>query len=407
MAKTNEAAPVEGKIEISLLGGFNLKIGETLISDSASRTHQLWNLLEYLIAYRKKTVPQEELMEALWPEGSIENPANALKNLVYRIRTTLTTAGVPGAKEIICYRHGTYHWNNKLDSIVDTEEFERSASIAEAYLDVETRIGAYKQALAFYKGDFLPGSSFEQWVIPLASYYRTLYFRCVYTVCDLLREQRRFAEMQEICEKAIRIDPLEERANRLLIQSFIGQENSTAALEHYNYITDLCYRELGVKPSEELRSLYREITKSVNSVETDINVIKDDLAEQSSLPGAFYCDYEVFRNLYRIEARGAVRSGQSVYIALVTVTDREDKIPQSDIYNKVMDQLLKVVQLSLRRGDIISRFSATQYVAMMQSLTFENGQMVLERIARNFKQLHRRDDVKLHTILQPLEPVDD
>lgn len=49
----------------------------------------------------------------------------------------------------------------------------------------------------------------------------------------------------------------------------IHQGKQQQALSHYNYVTDLFYRELGVSPSEPLRNLYREISKTVNSVETD------------------------------------------------------------------------------------------------------------------------------------------
>ena len=46
-------------IQIEMLGGFNITMGEVTISDSSARTHQVWSLLEYLIAYRHKTISNE------------------------------------------------------------------------------------------------------------------------------------------------------------------------------------------------------------------------------------------------------------------------------------------------------------------------------------------------------------
>ena len=50
-------------------------------------------------------------------------------------------------------------------------------------------------------------------------------------------------------------------------------------------------------------------TSNVNSVEMDLNVIKSDLKEAVKTKGAFWCDYTIFKNIYRIHAR----SIQDVY----------------------------------------------------------------------------------------------
>lgn len=42
--------------------------------------------------------------------------------------------------------------------------------------------------------------------------------------------------------------------------------NQQRAMAHYEHVTNLFYRELGVKPSERLRNLYREIIKNVQHV---------------------------------------------------------------------------------------------------------------------------------------------
>lgn len=397
----------ETVFHIEMLGGFKLTVGDKVISDTISRTHQLWNLLEYLIAFRHKTISQEELIAALWPNDDSENPANALKNLVYRIRSTFTSHGLPHAKEIITFYHGAYRWNNDLPCVVDTEEFERLCKeAANPVQPAGERIARYREALQLYRGDFLPTSGYEEWVVPLSSYYRSAYFKCVYECCELLMLSERYDDVRMICERANAIDPFEERAHLCLIHALVRQNKQSAALEHYNYVTDLFYRELGVKPSEAMRDLYREILKTVNSVETDLGIIKENLREHSQAQSAFYCDYEVFKNLYRLEARAAARTGQSIFIALFTLTDLRSNIPETKVLGTVMDQLLSTIRTSLRRGDVVSRFSTTQYVLMLPALTFENGQMVMDRITRRFWQEHKGAPVKIHTTLQPLDPVE-
>jgi len=393
-------------LSVQMLGGFRISVDGYENSDTTFRTKQLWSLLEYLIAFRHKTISNDDLIATLWPDDSSDNPANALKNLVYRIRTIFKSQQIPYSKEIIISKHGSYSWNNALPCQVDCEQFEELyKSAGKSDLSPRERIDRYQKAIALYKGDFLPRSSYEEWVVPISAYYHGLYFKCVYEAIDLLLQEERFEEIETICTKALTIDQFEESAHKYLIQALMKQGKSTQALAHYNKLTDLFYRELGVTPSDSIRSLYRQITKTVNSVEIDLEVIKEDLNESSHVTGAYYCDYEVFRNMYRVEARSAARSGQSIFIGLLTVTDKRDQVPEVTVLNRSMDRLLSVINSSLRRGDIVSRFSATQYVLMLPTLTYENGQMVMERLMKRYRQEYRNDTVNIHWKLLPLDPV--
>ena len=69
----------------------------------SAHSYQLWNLLGYLIVFRRREIPHYELIKMLWPEDDIDNPSNALKNLIYRIRTNLSKNGHPALKGMIAY----------------------------------------------------------------------------------------------------------------------------------------------------------------------------------------------------------------------------------------------------------------------------------------------------------------
>lgn len=394
-------------IHITMLGGFSINVGESRIQDTVARTHQLWHLIEYLIAFRHKTISQDELIDILWAEGDIDNPANALKNLVYRVRSALSSHGLPHAKDMIVYSRGGYRWNNGLPCIVDTEEFERLYKLAVAPgQTVDQQVRRYMETIDIYKGDFLPGARFENWVVPLASHYRSMYFSCVYSVLEILTVQHRYAEVEMICQKAIGVDQFEESAHRYLILSMIRQGKQSQAMTHYSQVTDLFFRELGVSPSASMRALYREIVKTIHDVEIDLGIVKEDLEESDRTEGAFYCEYEVFKNLYRLEARTAARTGQSIFIALVTVEDADGNVLDVKLQNKVMDSLYGLIQSSLRKGDVFARFSASQYVLMLPALTYENCAMVMDRITKRFRHVHRNKNVSIYSKVQPLDPID-
>ena len=218
-------------------------------------------------------------------------------------------------------------------------------------------------------------------------------------------DRRDYQKVVEVCEKAIIIDRFDEKLHEQLILAFYNVGWQQKALEHYDYITNLFYRELGVKVSDRLRSIYRDIIKTEKSVETDLDIIKNDLREATSVEGAFFCEYEIFKDVYRLQARSIARNGQTVYIGLLTVTDFNSGIPDSKLLNNAMDHLEGAIRLSLRKGDVAARFSAAQYVVLLPTVTFESGSKVLERIVKRFSREHRNIPVIIHTKLQPLDPI--
>lgn len=394
-------------IKITMFGGFKIESGGEAIQDTAARTHQLWHLIEYLVVFRHKTISQDELIAVLWPDNNIENPSNALKNLVYRIRSLFSSQNLPHARNMVMFNRGCYQWNNSLTTYVDTEGFEelyRQASTSD--LSSDEKIKKYMEAIDVYKGDFLPGSCFENWVVPISSYYRSMYFRCVYAALGMLYDQGRYSEIEMICKKALLIDQFEENVHKHLIMSMIKQGLQTQALAHYNLVADLFFRELGVNLSASMRELYREIIKTTHDVETDINIVKEDLREPEQTTGAFYCEYEVFKNFYRLEARTAARSGQAIFISLLTIADPKGGTLEIKMQSKVMDILFEIIKGSLRKGDVFSRFSATQYVLMLPTLTYENCTMVMDRIIKRYKQTYRSKAVEIFTNIQPLNPIE-
>lgn len=393
-------------IQIKMLGKFEIKVGNTVITDGATRARQQWNLIEYLITFRNKTISQEELVEALWPEDSIDNPASALKNLVYRARNAFASYDLPFAKDMIIYSRGTYSWNNNLECDIDAENFEQLYRCSiQSFISSKERIECGRKALDLYLGDFLPYSNYEKWTMPISSYFKTMYFKCVKNLVELLEKEEAYDEIYSICQKAVTIDRYEELPHKYIIIALAKQNNHTQALNHYNHTTGMFYRELGVKPSEDMRNLYREINKSINNIEMDLEIIKEDLSERIMVKEAYYCDYEIFKNIYRVEARTSVRAKEPIFIGLLTITDNNGKIPPLEIISAGMEKLLHSTQKNLRNGDIVARFSATQYVLMFPTLSFGSGEIIIDRITHAFKEESGMTNIKVHATIKAIDSI--
>lgn len=109
------------------------------------------------------------------------------------------------------YNRGIYAWNNKLPCVVDTEQFSMLCALGDEATDVNEKITYYLSALEYYKGDFLPKSSLEPWVVPINTYYHSEYLRVVQACIALLKEQERAYDIITICQQAVVIDPYEDR----------------------------------------------------------------------------------------------------------------------------------------------------------------------------------------------------
>jgi len=118
-------------IRIQMLGGLYISRNGRVLSADISRTRQVSNLAGFLIANRNRELTQDDIINALWADEESENPANALKNLAYRLRNTLKALDNPGEKtSYIKIKRGVYSWNNDNPCVVDIEEIEKFRNLA-------------------------------------------------------------------------------------------------------------------------------------------------------------------------------------------------------------------------------------------------------------------------------------
>ena len=141
-------------LTVNTLGKFQMTDGLTVVDDEQLRSPMLSKLFMYMLLYREKTLTTDDISTAIWQDEEIDNPAGALKNLMYRLRKTLTSFF--GEEEFILTNRGSYRWNPDVKVILDIEKFEKLINEAKAENVYEDAIIKYEQAISIYQGDFLP-----------------------------------------------------------------------------------------------------------------------------------------------------------------------------------------------------------------------------------------------------------
>jgi len=393
------------KLFVNLLGSTSITYNGKTINDHTVRSKKFWLIVEYLITFRNRDISQAELIDLIYPEGKSENPGNALKTLMHRIRGELDELGYINSHEMIVQSRGTYAWNAKMNSVIDVEEFEALCNKGNAPgATDDERLDYYLSAIGVYKGDFLHKSSLDAWVVQYNVFYRSMYCETVHKAIDILKPKNEYQKIIEICERALRIDPYDEILYYNLIHSLVNMGELQEALTEYRKMSTLFFREFGINPSAEITKLYREIIKTSKKVETDLNAIKGNLNEDPAMiKGAFFCEFEIFKDIYRVELRAKPRTGETVFLGMMTLTTASGDVPSVKMLNSFMDKLKECIKISLRENDVFAQYSVSQFIMLLPLTTFENGEKAVNRILKLFVKHYPYCNLKiLHSII-PLD----
>lgn len=392
-------------LRVCMFGEFSLSVGGQSVNDGDNRSKKVWLLLAYMIYFRNRGISQDELIELLWgEEESSSNPANALKTMFHRVRSMLDALGPGMGHDLIVRRQGDYTWNPDLKFTFDVDEFDIGCKEAKAAREEEDRLEAYMKVLSLYQGDFLPKLSSVPWVVPVNAYFHNLYVQAIHEVLPMLEERGRLEEAVELSRQAIQVEPCDESLYYHLMRQLLELGNQQAAATVYENMSEMLFDRFGVMPSDEIKALYREALRSTNEREVDISSLRDQLREPSAEPGALQCDYELFKAIYRAEARSVARSGEAAHIGLITVSGSNGGKLVKRSLDCAMSNLSDLIRLSLRRGDVFARCSITQYILMLPQANFENSRMVMDRVVKSFSRQYPHSPAVLRYTVQPLDP---
>lgn len=357
-----------------------------MLNKENMRSEMLTRLLAYMVSHREKDMTAQELIDVLWPDDQSDNPSGALKNLMYRLRKLMNRTWGEDGRYIITGR-GAYQLNPELVVHVDIEEFEECCRQVFNSEDPAVQQENGKKAVELYQGMFLSELSSEYWVISIATYYHSIYLTMVKKLAALLEKEKQFTDVEEICAKAIQIEPLDEEIHCFLLRAMIADNKQKLASDHYKETVKLLYDSLGVRLSGEMETIYEELQKIQHDHESNIDIIQEELREEKT-SGAFFCEYGVFRKIYALESRSSSRLGISVHLALVSLyldfQVSKDKNDYASLIGEGMKVLEDTLLKRLRSSDIVCRYSVNQFLVMLPACQYEDAKMVVNRLKDSF-----------------------
>ncbi|MGN1167956.1 MAG: BTAD domain-containing putative transcriptional regulator [Lachnospiraceae bacterium] len=367
-------------LTVNTLGKFQMTDGMTVVDDEQLRSPMLSKLLMYMLLYREKTLTTDDISTAIWQDEEIDNPAGALKNLMYRLRKTLTSFF--GEEDFIVTNRGSYRWNPDVKVILDIEKFEKLINEAKVENVYEDAIIKYEQAIAIYQGDFLPQILDMHWILTLNTYYHSLFLSCAKGLAELYVKTEQYEKLDKLCNNALKYENGDEQLFCYQIEARMRCGKISLALESYEKAREIMEKELGIRKTTILNKVYEELlAMSKGQSAYSMNEVREDIVEEEP-EGVFFCGYPIFKEIYHLEARKSTRAKESEYLLLLTITGKkEDTAELAQFRTKqAMNGMEKTIKDSLRVGDVAAKYSDTQFIILLPSTTEELALLVANRL---------------------------
>ncbi|MEG1756288.1 MAG: BTAD domain-containing putative transcriptional regulator [Clostridia bacterium] len=392
-------------VQINLFGGFEIIADGNIALEQLRQAKKTSQFLQYLILKRDRPVPHEELLDMLWSQKESMNPATALRTLLHRYRTLVEQSGLTVLDNSVLTTRGAYQWNPRLKCEIDVYAFERLFQEAcTPGMCNEDRMMRYQKMMLLYTGSLLGSVCNETWAVSKNVYYHDLYMEGVFTLIELLKVDQQQDAIVTVCRRAMEVDLFDERLHLELMMALVKTGKKREAFSQYYFTTDLYAKQTDAQPSEEIRSVYHMIVQADQEMEADIEKVRGSLEKEDSGVGAFVCQYEIFNEIYQLQRRILERTNGTMFLALLSLSLKgtDECMQDQFMLERFMKQLLMAAQQNLRRGDTISRYTATQYVVLLPTATYETGKLVIDRVKKAFYADDTKPNVMFNFRLCPL-----
>lgn len=222
-----------GDVEIRLLGGFEVQVGDAVVDDSSFERRTGALLVKLLALAPGRRLHREQVMDALWPDASIDEAAPRLHKAATYARNGL------GDRAAVTVRDETVALWPEREVSTDVERFEVAADLAQS-----GAVGEAAAAAELYGGDLLPADPYEQWIIEARGRLRL-------RSLDVLRTAGRW-------ELVLELEPTDEEAHLALMRRFLADGQRRSTLRQFERLERALQDELGVSPSDEAQALRRQ-----------------------------------------------------------------------------------------------------------------------------------------------------
>jgi predicted ATPase/DNA-binding SARP family transcriptional activator len=246
------AAAPAGLLRIRALGEATVQLGDVPVTAADWGYAKPRELLFLLVTSPPLT--REQLGLALWPDQPGQQLGNSLHTALRGLRRAL------GDPAWVLYADGRYSFNTGREFDCDVSTFEQALAAARQARPAASALPELQRAIAAYGGDFLAGLSVGDWAQARRDELRRSYESALLAVGRLHAAAGRHQAAATAFRRAVAHEPLNETAHRELMAAWAKLGETARAARHYEELTELLARQVGVPPSAETTALYQRLT---------------------------------------------------------------------------------------------------------------------------------------------------
>lgn len=223
-------------------------------------------LLKLLALELGHLVPQDRLLELLWPNLAPAAATNNLHVSISRLRKILnanppdTTTG----SSIIRRDGGGYTLAPDVSVWVDLEEFRRQLAQGREWRRRGAwapAVVAYRAAEALYRGDLFEEDPYEEWALRPREQLRGVHLAVREELADCLIHLGLSDEAVEICEQGLADERTREGLYVQLMHAHHASGRLAEALQSYERCRGALAEELGVDPGPAVQAVHERLLK--------------------------------------------------------------------------------------------------------------------------------------------------
>ena len=242
------------QLEIKLLGSFHAaRSGAPLTGFDSDKVRAL---LAYLAVESERPHRRERLAGLLWPEFSERAARTNLRRALSNLRQV--TGDRQADPPFLLITRQTIQSNQRSDYALDVTSFTAQLSGGDGHSSETARL---EEAVALYQGDFLEGFSlpdsapFEAWTLVTRESLRGQAIRALFHLAAAYEKQGTYEKALQHARRLVLLAPYQEAAHQQLMRllALCGQRNE--ALAHYEQLSKILDKELGVAPSSQTQEV--------------------------------------------------------------------------------------------------------------------------------------------------------
>jgi DNA-binding SARP family transcriptional activator len=237
-------------IKLYTLGRFELLVDDRPPAFTRKPPRRTLAVLQALVAFGAREVPEERVVAALWPEEDGDAGHRALGAALHRLRKILRDPGAirqGGGKLSLDLRRC---W---VDAIV----FEQGVATVPSC--PSTPLEAAVRALSLYRGAFLPAEEDAGWAMSTRERLRGKFIQAVASYASRLEEQGQYQAAIDHYLRGLDADSLVEPFYQGLMRCYRRLDRQPDLAGAYRRLRQTLSVVLGVAPSPATEKLYRQL----------------------------------------------------------------------------------------------------------------------------------------------------